>query len=310
MNSVRRHISALGTTLLVAAACTSPAAAPSPTPGMERIEHVVVIFQENRSFDSLYGFFPGANGIDGAGPAARQTDRAGAAYTALPRPIDNTKTPAVQDPRFPDGIANGPFDLAKYVPQTGRIAVPGHRFYREPRVPRAVAASRERDRKAAPPAPRPADDRRPAVREERELGLVLRRLERCHRRTARSLVRVPPPALRVLRELRRRDPRPRRAPEGRSRLLRGPRRRNAAGGLVREADRVGQRAPSLRRHRPRTAARGGPHPCDPEQPPLAQHRGHRHVRREWRLLGPRRTPTRRPVGSPHPRPDAPHLSLP
>ena len=131
MNSVWRHISALGTTLLVAAACTSPAAAPSPTPGMERIEHVVVIFQENRSFDSLYGFFPGANGIDGAGPAARQTDRAGAAYTALPRPIDNTKTPAVPDPRFPDGIANGPFDLAKYVPQTGRIGVPVHRFYQE-----------------------------------------------------------------------------------------------------------------------------------------------------------------------------------
>src|SRR5256712_7743075 len=147
MNSVWRHISALGTTLLVAAACTSPAAAPSPTHGLKRLEHVVVIFQENRSFASLYGFFPGANGIDGAGPAARQTDGAGAAYTALQRPIDNTKTPAVQDPRFPDGIANGPFDLAKYVPQTGRIGVPVHRFYQEQyqinggRMDRFVAAT-------------------------------------------------------------------------------------------------------------------------------------------------------------------------
>ena len=28
-----------------------------------RIEHVIVIYSENRSFDNLYGLFPGANGI-------------------------------------------------------------------------------------------------------------------------------------------------------------------------------------------------------------------------------------------------------
>ena len=33
---------------------------------LARIEHVVVIYGENRSFDNLYGLFPGANGIAGA----------------------------------------------------------------------------------------------------------------------------------------------------------------------------------------------------------------------------------------------------
>src|ERR1051326_5898179 len=32
-------------------------------PGIHRIKHVVVIMQENRSFDSYYGTYPGADGI-------------------------------------------------------------------------------------------------------------------------------------------------------------------------------------------------------------------------------------------------------
>ena len=31
--------------------------------GLERIDHIVVIYAENRSFDHLYGSFPGAEGI-------------------------------------------------------------------------------------------------------------------------------------------------------------------------------------------------------------------------------------------------------
>src|SRR5438132_1896131 len=40
-----------------------------PPPGIRKIRHVVVIMQENRSFDSYFGTFPGADGIpmrDGA----------------------------------------------------------------------------------------------------------------------------------------------------------------------------------------------------------------------------------------------------
>src|SRR5690348_6729084 len=34
--------------------------------GLNKIKTIVVIYAENRSFDHLYGFFPGANGIANA----------------------------------------------------------------------------------------------------------------------------------------------------------------------------------------------------------------------------------------------------
>src|SRR5258708_21529825 len=43
---------------------------------LHSIRHIVVIYQENWSFDSLYGLFPGANGLANATPASlNQTDR-------------------------------------------------------------------------------------------------------------------------------------------------------------------------------------------------------------------------------------------
>ena len=60
----------VGTALFSLAACTgaSPAAssstaAGSMAQGIGKIRHVVVIMQENRSFDSYFGTFPGADGI-------------------------------------------------------------------------------------------------------------------------------------------------------------------------------------------------------------------------------------------------------
>src|SRR6185437_9636624 len=34
-----------------------------PAPGIHTIKHVIVIMQENRSFDSYFGTYPGADGI-------------------------------------------------------------------------------------------------------------------------------------------------------------------------------------------------------------------------------------------------------
>src|SRR5213080_3162653 len=39
------------------------AAAKRPLTGIHKIRHIVVIMQENRSFDSYFGTFPGADGI-------------------------------------------------------------------------------------------------------------------------------------------------------------------------------------------------------------------------------------------------------
>ncbi len=54
--------------------------------GLKKIEHIVVIYAENRSFDNLYGLFPGANGIDRATRiASTQTDHDGQPLPHLPK---------------------------------------------------------------------------------------------------------------------------------------------------------------------------------------------------------------------------------
>jgi phospholipase C len=67
-----RLVSTLAGALLVAAACTGSPSSPKPTTsgpaapslvGIHTIKHVIVIMQENRSFDSYFGTFPGADGI-------------------------------------------------------------------------------------------------------------------------------------------------------------------------------------------------------------------------------------------------------
>src|ERR1700687_6031178 len=67
MKRVRRDL-ALSLVVVVAAACSSPTSAtPSLTPqaasGIHKIQHVVVIMQENRSFDQYFGTYPGADGL-------------------------------------------------------------------------------------------------------------------------------------------------------------------------------------------------------------------------------------------------------
>ena len=52
--------------------------------GIDRIENIVVIFAENRSFDALYGSFPGADGLQQAKSAPPQRDRHGSTFRELP----------------------------------------------------------------------------------------------------------------------------------------------------------------------------------------------------------------------------------
>src|SRR5262245_13934529 len=49
----------------------APARAQTPQ-GLEKLSHILVVYLENRSFDNLFGEFPGANGIANAGAAATQ----------------------------------------------------------------------------------------------------------------------------------------------------------------------------------------------------------------------------------------------
>jgi phospholipase C len=110
--------------------------APKPVPGLDKINHIFVLYLENRSFDNLYGLFPGADGIANAGAAAIQVDRDGKPYDKLP-PVRNTEArdpetrKPIVDTRFPTYLPNGPF---RSEPYAGLEQVTGdavHRYYQE-----------------------------------------------------------------------------------------------------------------------------------------------------------------------------------
>jgi len=99
---------------------TAGAAQAAPPRGLEKIDHIVVIYLENRSFDNLYALFPGANGLLGRQAWAPQVDRDGKVFERLP---------PVPDPRFPTAMVNAPFLIDQYVAQTDKTPDLVHRFY-------------------------------------------------------------------------------------------------------------------------------------------------------------------------------------
>jgi acid phosphatase len=97
--------------------------------GIDRIEHIVVIYAENRSFDNLYGLFPGANGIANATQAQyTQVDRDGTTLPHLP-PVWKGRD---ADPAFPKDLPNKPFRIDA-PPVNMPLSVPTrdliHKFY-------------------------------------------------------------------------------------------------------------------------------------------------------------------------------------
>ncbi|MDQ2963087.1 MAG: acid phosphatase [Pseudomonadota bacterium] len=96
---------------------------------MARIDHIVVIYAENRSFDNLYGLFLGANGVANATPAQyTQTDNDGKPLAHLP-PVWKGKA---ADPAFPRDLPNRPFriDAAPVsLPLSARTPDLIHKFY-------------------------------------------------------------------------------------------------------------------------------------------------------------------------------------
>ena len=96
--------------------------------GQKKIQNIVIIFQENWSFDGLYGKFPGANGVDSPGISFAQVDKKGVTLAVLPQPLEDNRKP---DQRIPAGMPVHPFDLAKFVAPDDRTGDLTHRFYTE-----------------------------------------------------------------------------------------------------------------------------------------------------------------------------------
>ena len=114
--------------LALVAGCAMPPAVQRA--GLARIEHIVVIYAENRSFDHLYGLFPGADGIANATPEQyTQVDYDGKPLPHLP-PV--WKNPKEIDAAFPKDLPNKPFrlDLPPIgIPLSGHTRDLIHKFY-------------------------------------------------------------------------------------------------------------------------------------------------------------------------------------
>ncbi len=100
-----------------------------PKPVSSPINHIIVIYLENHTFDNLYGTFPGANGLAAATTAAPQVARDGTVYAILPQPINTgLRRP---DPRFPANLPNAPFSIEQYVPADQKTSDIIHAFYHQ-----------------------------------------------------------------------------------------------------------------------------------------------------------------------------------
>ena len=92
----------------------TPVGATPAAPADAPIDHVVVIYLENHTFDNLYGFFPGANGLERRAQVIRSWTRP-AWSTDLPPPALNLPDPGAR-PAFPADLPNAPFPIDQYVP--------------------------------------------------------------------------------------------------------------------------------------------------------------------------------------------------
>src|SRR5713101_3515965 len=127
------NIKQLSMLILASAAALLAGCASSPqgqaTEDLARIEHIVVIYAENRSFDHLYGLFAGVDGIASATPEQKtQVDHDGNPLPHLP-PVYEGGRPS---PEFPQGLPNGPFRID--APPVNRrmdevLPSPIHAFY-------------------------------------------------------------------------------------------------------------------------------------------------------------------------------------
>ncbi len=106
-----------------AASCDSSTAPVSAAASdVSKVNHVVVIYLENRSFDNTYGEFAGAEGLSAGAARATQVNLAGQAYTTLPQ-VTGSPVPAT--------LPNASFDIAQFVPPSTPTRDLVHRYYQE-----------------------------------------------------------------------------------------------------------------------------------------------------------------------------------
>jgi acid phosphatase len=100
---------------------------------LSRIQHIVVIYQENHSFDNLYGSWEGVNGLGDAQPSHTvQVTQAGTPYACLLQndvnltspPLSATCTDSTTATTFTSHFANAPFTIDDSIPASATTCPP------------------------------------------------------------------------------------------------------------------------------------------------------------------------------------------
>ena len=106
---------------------------------LHRIKHIVVIYEENHSFDNLYGNWEGVNGLNNVGPTqATQVNQASTAFSCLLQNDVNLTSPPltsscnemnpVTKATFNSAFTNAPFLIDRYIVAEGSTCPPGDVF--------------------------------------------------------------------------------------------------------------------------------------------------------------------------------------
>ncbi len=175
-----RAMPVLALLLVVPSAAGAATHAPAwHTPGWQGrgIQHIVVIYEENHSFDNLYGGWERVNGLSQRRPGAHHPDRIRPAlpYSCLKQnDVNLTSPPLARD--LPDArrarpfashFTNSPFPIDSYIPPTATTCPPiparpsqpngvpngtgpARRLHARPRAPLLPGAVPARRRQAEP----------------------------------------------------------------------------------------------------------------------------------------------------------------
>jgi acid phosphatase len=134
--SLRRVVTiAIGSlTVIAAGPAIVVAQAGSDQKGLDGINHIVVIYEENHSFDNLYGGWEGVNGLANATPGQMaQVRQNGVVYQCLLQNDVNLSSPPQPsdcvDGTITSHFTNQPFNIGTYLPAGARTCPQPGAFY-------------------------------------------------------------------------------------------------------------------------------------------------------------------------------------
>src|SRR4249920_3711836 len=132
-------VAAVAAVTAVSGAMATPGKSNGDSHKLGQIDHIVVIYEENHSFDNLYGGWEGVNGLKHADPAhTTQIGQTGTAFECLYMDDVNLQAQSAANPTapltdtcdnttggsFPSHFANAPFRIDDFLAPTDTTCPP------------------------------------------------------------------------------------------------------------------------------------------------------------------------------------------